>query len=58
MTKHFRIPKGYVPKKVYSDENGDVWMDNKKIWTHGKIKYKIESWFQNNEVIIAKMRKM
>jgi hypothetical protein len=59
MTKHFKIPKGVKASEVKSDDKGDVWMDGKKIGNiHGKKKYKLESWWQNNEVIIAKLRKV
>jgi hypothetical protein len=55
MTKHFDVPKGVKAKTITSD-NGEVWMNQQhKI---GNIsQYSIESWFQNNNKIIAKLRK-
>ena len=56
MTKHFKVGK-HKAKEIHSDDKGDVWMDGKKIGNiFGKKKYKIKSWFQNNEVIIAKLK--
>ncbi len=60
MSKNFRLPKQMKVKEVQADEKGDVWANKTtKIGNiHGKYKYKIESWFQNNEVIKAKLRKV
>lgn len=60
MTKHFKVPKGMTVKKVHSDKKGDVWLNKKHKAGNifGKSKYKISSWFQNNEVVIAKLKKI
>lgn len=60
MTKHFQVPKGMTVKKVHSDKKGDVWLNKKHKAGNifGKGKYKIASWFQNNEIVIAKLKKI
>lgn len=60
MSKNLRLPGKMKVTEVHSDSKGDVWANKTtKIGNiHGKYKYKIESWFQNNEVIKAKLRKV
>lgn len=60
MTKHFQVPKGMTVKKVHSDKKGNVWLNKKHKAGNifGKSKYKITSWFQNNEIVIAKLKKI